>query len=42
MNGFSLTPTQTNTLIDKLYEIIGRKNGVKIVRVKINENKKCA
>lgn len=34
MDGFSITPEQANTLIDKLYEIIERKNGIKIIRVK--------
>lgn len=32
--GFSITERQAEIFVDKLYEIIGRKNGVKITRIK--------
>lgn len=37
MNGFSLTPAQANTLIDKLYEIWGRKFGIEITLIRKDE-----
>lgn len=37
MNGFTITKNQANALVDKLYEIISRKENVVIERVKKNE-----
>ena len=35
--GFSITPNQANALIDKLYEIWGRKFGVEITLIRKGE-----
>lgn len=35
--GFSITPNQANALIDKLYEIWGRKFGVEITLIRKDE-----
>ncbi len=37
--GFSITPNQANALIDKLYEILGRKYGVEITLIRKEEKK---
>ena len=39
--GFSITPSQANVFIDKLYEILARKSNVKIKLIrKCEKNKK--
>ena len=40
MNNFEFTEVHANIFIDKLYEIIGRKWGVKITRVRDTQQEK--